>query len=127
MYATLRCCLMIMLCVATATDSSGATTQLPPQSSDARVETLLAQLTLQEKVLLLSGASMFGTPAIERLGIRSMRFADGPNGVRSNDGNEATAFPVGITLASSWNPQLLQQVGAAIGQETRAMGSHVLL
>jgi beta-glucosidase len=97
------------------------------QRDEERIEKLLKQLSFQEKVSLLSGASSFGTTAIERLGIRSMRFADGPNGVRSNDGDEATAFPVGITLASSWNPQLLQQVGVAIGTETRSMGSHVLL
>ncbi len=117
--------LMVSLCVAALAASSGVSAQTQPH--ELRIDALLNQLTLQEKLSLLSGASMFGTAAVERLGIRSMRFADGPNGVRSNDGNEATAFPVGITLASSWNPQLLQQVGAAIGRESRAMGSHVLL
>lgn len=97
------------------------------KSDEARIESLLSQLTLKEKVSLLSGASSFGTAAVERLGIHSMRFTDGPNGVRSNDGDEATAFPVGIALASNWNPQLAQQIGAAIGEEVRSMGSQVLL
>ncbi len=94
---------------------------------ESRIESLLQQLNFKEKVELLSGASSFGTTAIERLRIHSMRFADGPNGVRSNDGDEATAFPVGIALASSWNPELLQQVGKAIGEEAHAMANHVLL
>lgn len=98
-----------------------------PKVDESRIESLLAQLSLVEKVSLLSGVSSSGTMAIPRLGIHGMRFFDGPNGVRSNDGVEATAFPTGITLASSWNPQLLQQVGAAIGAETHAMGGHVLL
>lgn len=94
---------------------------------EARIGSLLDKLDLQERVSLMSGASAFATTKIEELGIRSMRFADGPSGVRSNEGDEATAFPVGITMASTWNPALIQQVGAAIGEEARAMGNHVLL
>lgn len=113
--------------IAVTLTASIASVAFSQSANEARIESLLAQLTLKEKISLLSGASSFGTAAVERLGIHSMRFADGPTGVRSNDGDEATAFPAGITLASSWNPQLLQQVGAAIGAETRAMASHVLL
>ena len=94
---------------------------------EARVESLLKQLTLAEKVSLLSGASSFATADIPRLGIHGMRFVDGPNGARSNDGDAATAFPVGISLAASWDPQMLRKVGAAIGEEVRALGNHVLL
>lgn len=94
---------------------------------EGRIESLLSQLALQEKVYLLSGSSGFATAGEPRLGIQGLRFADGPNGVRSNDKEPSTAFPVGIALASSWNPQLTQQVGAAIGTEARALGNQVLL
>ena len=92
-----------------------------------RIESLLSQLALQEKVYLLSGSSGFATAGEPRLGIKALHFADGPNGVRSNDKEPSTAFPVGIALASTWNPQLAQQVGAAIGVEARALGNQVLL
>lgn len=94
---------------------------------DARIEALLAELTLEEKVRLLSGASSFETATIGRLDIRGLRFVDGPNGVRSNDGDEATAFPAGLALAATWDPDLVREVGAAIGREARAMGASVLL
>ncbi len=120
---TLSVLLGASVCGAAVVAKGVATTEI----DEARLESLLSQLHFQEKVYLLSGASGFATMPIERLGIRGMHFVDGPNGVRSNDGDEATAFPAGIALASSWNPQLTQQVGAAIGEETRSMGGHVLL
>lgn len=120
----------LVVCVAFTCCCNPALSQTPAtasSSTEARIEALLAQLTIDEKISLLSGATGFGTAEVERLGIHSMYFTDGPSGVRSNEGVAATAFPVGIALASSWNPALLQQVGAAIGEEVHATGNHVLL
>lgn len=89
-----------------------------------RVEQLLNQLTLKEKVSLLAGKNAIELPAIKRLGIPSLRMKDGPHGV--TDG-EATCFPSGINMGSSWNPELVQKVGAAIGRETKAKGYHIIL
>src|SRR5262245_26742665 len=94
---------------------------------EARIESILRQLTLDEKISLVSGAATFSTASVERLGIRGMRFTDGPYGVRSNDSDPATVFPVGIALAATWHPELVGDVGKAIGEETRAMGAQVLL
>ena len=94
---------------------------------EQRVNTLLAQLTLPEKLRLMAGGSTFGTAGIARLGIPALNLADGPNGLRSNNDEVATVFPSGAALAATFNPQLVQSVGAAIGAEARALGVHVLL
>jgi beta-glucosidase len=100
---------------------------------DQRVEALLSQLTLKEKVALLSGLDIWRTVPIERLGLPSITMTDGPHGVRASR-HEAdrpvgptTAFPTGVSLASTWNPDLIEKAAAALAEETRAMGCEVLL
>lgn len=88
---------------------------------------LLAKMTLEEKVALLSGADFWNTVAIERLGIPSINVTDGPNGVRSNNSEPTTLFPVGVAMASTWNPELIQSAAAAMGREAQAIGASVLL
>jgi beta-glucosidase len=94
---------------------------------EQRVEDLLSRLTDNEKIALMAGGSAFETQPIERLGIPALRFSDGPNGVRSNEGVPVTVFPTGSALAATWNPALIQSVGAAIGREARALRVQVLL
>ena len=94
------------------------------------VEELLGQLSLEEKVSLLSGHDLWHTPAIPRLGIPALKLTDGPNGARGGDtGGSVTAacLPVGTALAASWNVELVREVGALLGQEARSKRSHVLL
>lgn len=120
-------------------------------------DSLLALMTHKEKVRLVIGGgwgSLFSgfnlpfcgkqrvpgaagvTHAVERLGIPSVVMADGPAGVRikpiqKKDGRKqtacATAFPVGCCLASSWDTALLEEVGAAIGDEAAAYGIDIIL
>jgi beta-glucosidase len=92
-----------------------------------RVADLLVRLTIKEKAALVAGADNFSTIALPRLGIAPMRFADGPNGVRSTRGDAATAFPTGVAMAATWNPELIARAAAAIGREARALGVHVVL
>lgn len=111
---------------------SGSFAQAAPPAADPaaverRVESLLAQLTRREKIALLAGGSSFGTTAIERVGIPALAFADGPNGIRSNNDEVATVFPTGAGLAATWNPDVVRAAGAAIGEEVHALGVHVLL
>jgi beta-glucosidase len=96
-----------------------------------KIEDLISQMTLSEKVSLLAGADMWRTVAIERLGIPALKMSDGPNGARGGGsltaGTKAACFPAGIALASSWNTELVGRVGKALGQEARTKGAHVLL
>jgi beta-glucosidase len=94
---------------------------------EQRVEDLLARLTAREKIALMAGASAFGVQGVERLGVPSINFSDGPNGVRSNAGAAATAFPTGSALAATWNPALLESVGQAIAREATALDIKVML
>lgn len=96
-----------------------------------RVEALLAEMTLEEKVSLLAGASMWYTVPVERLDIPAIKVTDGPNGARGDGeligGVHAACFPVGIALAATWNTDLINQVGVALGEEARTKGAHFLL
>lgn len=99
---------------------------------EQRVQELLSQLTLKEKVALLSGKDSWRTAAIERLGIPSLVMTDGPHGVRAEPAEGRTAgpatyFPTGVSMAASWNPELIERVGAALAEETRGLGCDILL
>ncbi|GCE23401.1 glycoside hydrolase family 3 C-terminal domain-containing protein [Dictyobacter kobayashii] len=101
----------------------------------AKVEDLLGKMTLEEKVSLLAGASMWNTIPIERLGIPSLKVSDGPNGARGESnpiqrddaGVTSACFPAGISLAATWNPALIERIGQALGQEAKSKGARVLL
>src|ERR1700678_1931717 len=111
------------------------------QPVEKRVEDLLGRMTVEEKVSLLSGANWMDTVAIPRLGIPSIKMADGPAGIRSWFGPSAltnaadskfpkfasTAFPSGIGVAATWDPGTAQAVGQALGQEVRAIGRDMIL
>ena len=100
---------------------------------EQRVEELLKKLTLSEKVSLLSGQDIWNTVPIKRLGIPSITMTDGPHGVRSTAPEAGrkmgpvTAFPTGISMGAAWNPELIEQVGQALGEETRGMDCDILL
>ncbi len=97
---------------------------------EERIEQLIAQMTLDEKVSLVSGADFWTTPAIERLNIPQFKVTDGPNGARGGDFSgsvSAACFPVGIALAATWNLELIEQIGVALAEETKSKGAHVLL
>ena len=96
-----------------------------------------ADLTLAEKAGLTSGANAWQTKAVERLGISAVRVADGPHGLRVereadgiidlSNSIPATCFPPAVALGSTWNAELLDEVGRALGDESAALGVGVLL
>lgn len=101
------------------------------------VDSVVSSLTLLEKAALLSGENVWESRSVRRLGVPSMFFADGPHGLRRQSGpsdhlglhesEKSTCFPTAATLANSWDPQLTQRVGAAIGAEAAQQGVQVLL
>jgi beta-glucosidase len=99
------------------------------------IHTLIEQMTLEEKAAVCTGASAWTTVLIERLGVPEMVMSDGPHGVRRvPDVNAlgapslpATCFPTASCLASTWNVELLREVGQALGEEATALGVDVLL
>ena len=104
---------------------AGQATHSSPDKIEQRVDALLAQMTLDEKITLLGGVDDFYTRPIERLGIRSLRMSDGPLGV--HDYGPTTAYPAGIALAASWDAELARRVGTMMGRDARARGVHFIL
>jgi beta-glucosidase len=139
-------------------DESGAPPYKNPKLSvEQRVEDLLARMTIEEKVDMLSGTGFESKPNA-RLGIPAIKMADGPQGVRINvprpRGTNAppggagassggslswlsgmirspsvptTAFPSGVALAATWNPDLMQQIGRVVGEEARTLNKDMML
>jgi len=96
------------------------------------IEGLISALTLEEKALLTAGEDMWSTPAIERLGIPKIRVTDGPNGARGASlmglgDTTAACIPCGSALGASWNPALIERVGAMLGEEAITKRARVLL
>ncbi|MDX6497434.1 MAG: beta-glucosidase [Blastocatellia bacterium] len=92
---------------------------------DRRVDSILKQMTLDEKLDLLGGVDGFFIRDVPRLNLPRLKMADGPLGVRNF--GPATAFAGGVTLAATWNPALAQLVGTELGRDARAKGVHFLL
>lgn len=94
-----------------------------------RVERLLQALSLEEKVAMTAGSDVCRTAAVQRLRIPHVKMTDGPSGARGASfiGSQSACFPCGSALAATWNTDLVQEVGSALGQETRAKACHVLL
>ncbi|MBB2942017.1 beta-glucosidase [Actinoplanes lutulentus] len=90
----------------------------------------LGQLTLEEKVSLLTGQDFWSLPAIPRIGLRSLVMSDGPVGVRGTGyapDDPSIALPSPTALAATWDTALAQRAGRLLGQESRRKGVHVLL
>lgn len=119
------------------------------KSTDERVDDLLSQMTLEEKIHLLKGSGIgsalgLGNTAVSgavgtivptpRLGIPTIYLSDGPAGLRIEPKREGedrtyycTAFPIGTLLSSTWNTDLLNEVGIAMGTEAKEYGIDVIL
>jgi beta-glucosidase len=97
----------------------------------SRIDQLLSEMTLEEKVSILSGEDFWSVPAIERLGIGKLRVTDGPNGARGGGsligGVKSASFPVGIALGATWDVPLVKEIGAALADEVKSKGAHMLL
>jgi beta-glucosidase len=100
---------------------------------ESRITDLLSQLSLDEKIALMHGASaglVDGTWLVSgnaRLGIPGLHMLDGPRGVSRFTNLHATAWPVGMLRGATWDPMLEQRLGAAMAAEHRSAGADVIL
>ena len=101
------------------------------------IEKILQQMTLEDKIALCSGENFWETKKYEKYGIPSLFMCDGPHGLRKqenaadmlgvNESRKATCFPAEVTTAGSWDPELLAEIGAAIGEEAKEQGVGLVL
>lgn len=100
------------------------------------IETLLKELTLEEKVALVSGYNFMYTNPVPRLDIPSLRMSDGPHGLRIQGDDitsgavgtkPATAFPAACTSSATWNPLLVEKMGNAMAEEAKYYGINIIL
>ncbi|WP_281238215.1 glycoside hydrolase family 3 C-terminal domain-containing protein [Flavobacterium praedii] len=105
---------------------------------DAKIDQLIAQMTLEEKIGMLHGNSMFANGGVKRLGIPELKMADGPLGVREEISRDswapagltndfATYYPATGALAATWNADLAHLFGNSVGEELRARDKDMLL
>ena len=92
------------------------------------IQKIISEMTLEEKALLVSGHDMWTTDAIDRVGIPSIFMSDGPHGLRKqennqnnetsiNDSIDAVCFPTACATASSFDRDLMYQMGVDLGKE----------
>lgn len=112
--------------------------QAPAEDIDQKIEAILSQLSLEEKVAMCHAQSKFSTRGVPRLGIPELWMSDGPHGVRAEiawdswahagwTNDSITAFPALTCLAASFNPDIARDYGVAIGEEARYRKKDVLL
>jgi beta-glucosidase len=106
--------------------------------NDKKINALIAQMTLEEKVNMLHSKTNMSSAGVERLGIADMNYADGPFGIREEgvpNGfqsagwtlDSATYFPTGSALAATWSEELAYKYGTGMGKEARLRGKDVIL
>jgi beta-glucosidase len=107
-------------------------------ANDARIDEIIAGMTLEEKIAMLHGKHMFTSEGIPRLGIPEMIYTDGPFGIREEmepdswnplglRNDSSTFFPTGSALAATWSEELAYACGTGIAREARMRGKDMLL
>ncbi|NLJ95692.1 MAG: glycosyl hydrolase [Clostridiales bacterium] len=105
---------------------------------ETRIDDLLSQLTLEEKISMIHGEGIFQTAAVERLGIPALKMSDGPMGVRkefaldqwinvSSTDDQVSYLPSNSALASTWSREQAYKTGKVLGAEARGRGKDVIL
>lgn len=103
----------------------------------AKIQSLIQQLTLEEKVNMIHASSSFTSGGVPRLGIPELVTSDGPHGVRpehsrdwvldNNSLDSGTYLPTGVCLAATWNPKLGYDYGSVLGSEAAYRGKNIIL
>ncbi len=124
------------LCTATIAMAQSYPTRL--LSHEAQIETIVKDMTLEEKIAMLHGKNMFSSAGIPRLGIADIEYADGPFGIREEmephswnsahlTTDSATFFPTGSALAATWSTDWAYAYGRGMSREARLRGKDMIL
>lgn len=105
--------------------------------NDKKINKIIAQMTLEEKVEMLHSKTNMSSEGIPRLGIQDIKYTDGPFGIREENGDgfrslgwtldSATYFPTGSALAATWSKEMAYKIGWAMGKEGRLRGKDIIL
>ena len=132
---------ILLLLVPALTLAACAGAQSPQDKltvNDKKIDQIIAQMTLEEKVEMLHSKTNMSSAGVERLGIADMHYADGPFGIREEgvpNGfqsagwtlDSATFFPTGSALAATWSKEMAYLYGTGMGTEARLRGKDVIL
>ena len=111
-------------------DDEGSSGEPATGSARNQIDARIAALTLEQKIRLLSGGSVFRTAAEPAAGLRAMVASDGPIGVRGEHWDErdtALALPSATAMAATWDEDLVRRLGQLLAAEARRKGVHLLL
>ena len=121
--------------------AAGCSNSLSPQDrltvNDKKINEIIAQMTLEEKVEMLHSKTNMSSEGVPRLGIQDIKYTDGPFGIREENGDgfrplgwkldSATYFPTGSALAATWSKEMARKNGWAMGKEGRLRGKDIIL
>jgi beta-glucosidase len=105
--------------------AAGSIARAQNPADEKKINELIAKMTLEEKIHMLSGSSMMSSAGVKRLDIPDFRMSDGPIGAHIPP--PSTAYAAGIGLAASWDRDLANQIGTQIGRDGRSRGVSFLL
>ena len=112
------------LCLLLGATATFAQPRITQEHKD-RAADIVSQMTLDDKIAYVGGYDSWYIRPVERLGLPAVKMVDGPQGVRNN--TQSTLYPSGVAAAATWNRELIEKMGIALGQDSRARGVHILL
>ena len=128
---------IVMILAAAVSVSAQSKLQSKLTVNDKKIDKIIKQMTLEEKVEMLHSKTIMSSEGVPRLGIQDIKYADGPFGIREELGDgfrplgwkndSATYFPTGSALAATWSPELAYDYGHGMGVEARLRGKDVIL
>ena len=99
--------------------------KLSEQQVEAKIDNIIGQMTLDEKIDMIGGYKGFDIKPLARLGLPDVRMADGPCGVRNY--GRSTAYPSPVNTAASWDTLMSSRIGDAIAREAKAKNVQIML
>ncbi len=132
---------VLYLLAAAAMITGCAQSRISPQDrlivNDKKINEIISQMTLEEKVEMLHSKTNMSSEGVPRLGIQDIKYTDGPFGIREENGDgfrplgwtldSATYFPTGSALAATWSKEMAYKNGWAMGKEGRLRGKDIIL